>query len=73
MVKGVPREVPRPKPEGPQALRDFGRGTSRGTLFAKIPPRLLHIYSFLCHPGLVKTDFFQPMDFIGSIVVNVCS
>ena len=33
MMNGVPCEVPRPKPEGPQAPRVFGRGTFRGTPF----------------------------------------
>ena len=41
MVNGVPREVPRPKPKEPQAPRVSGRGTSRGTPFTMIPPRLL--------------------------------
>ena len=59
MVNGVPREVPRPKPEGPQALRVSGRGTSRGTPFTMIPPRLFHIMSFFRLPGLVKRDFFH--------------
>ena len=72
MVNGVPREVPRQKPEGPQAPRIFGRGTSRGTPFTMIPPRLFHTFSFFCHPGLVKRDFFQPMESIGSIMVNDC-
>ena len=59
MVNGVPREVQRPKPEGPQAPRVSGRGTSRGTPLAMIPPRLFHIMSFFWLPGLVKRDFFH--------------
>ena len=42
MVNVVPREVPRPKPCGPSG---FGLGTSRGTTFTMIPPRLLQIMS----------------------------
>ena len=57
MVNGVPRQVPRPKPEGPQAPRVFGRGTSRGTPITMIPPRLFHIMLFFQHTGLVKRDF----------------
>ena len=71
MVNVVPREVPRPKPEGPQALRVFGRRTSQGTPFTMIPPRLFHTFSFFRHPGLVKRDFFWPMESLGSIMVNV--
>ena len=73
MVNGVPREVPRPKPKGPQAPRLFGHGTSRGTPFTMIPPRLFHTFSFFCHLGVVKRDFFQPMDSLESIMVNFCS
>ena len=32
-VNGVPREVPRPKPEGPQALSVLAAGLPRGTPF----------------------------------------
>ena len=53
-------EVPVPKPEGLQALRVFGSGTSQETPFTMIPPRLFHTFSFFRHPGLVKRDFFQP-------------
>ena len=52
MVNGVPREVPRPKPEGPQAPRVLAVGLPR-------PPRLFHIMSFFRLPGLVKRDFFH--------------
>ena len=72
MVNGVPREVPRPKPEGPQAQRVFGCGTSRGTPFTMIPSRLFHTFSFFRNPiRLVKRDLFQPMDSLGSNMVNV--
>ena len=59
MVNGVPRDVPRPKPEGPQAPRVLGRGTSQGNPFTMIHPRLFHTFLFFCHPGLVKRDFFH--------------
>ena len=59
MVNGVPGEVPRPKPMGPQAPKVFGRGTSRGTPFTMIHSRLFHTFSFFRHPGLVKSDFFS--------------
>ena len=72
MVNGVPWEVSRPKPEGPQAAMVFGCGTSRGTQFTIIPPRLFNIMSFFWHPGLVKRDFFQPMDCIRLPMVNFC-
>ena len=68
MVNGVPMEVPRPKSKGPQAPRVFGRGTSRGTPFTMIHPRLFQTFSFFRHPGLVKRDFFFqwcPRDTIG--------
>ena len=58
-------------PEGSEALKVCGRGTSRGNPFIMIAPRFLHIMSFFCHPKLVKWDFFQPMDFLGSIMVNI--
>ena len=73
MFNGVPREVQRPKPEERQAPRVFGRGTSQGSPFTIIPSGLYDTFSFFCHLGLVKTDFFQPMDSLGSIMVNVCS
>ena len=39
MVNGVPREVPRPKPEGPPAPRVFGHGTSQEFLAIGPPDR----------------------------------
>ena len=59
VVNGVPREVPRPKPEGPQAPRVLAAGLPRGTPFTTLHPRLFHIMSFFGHPGLVKRDFFH--------------
>ena len=56
MVNGVPREVPRPKLEGQRAPRVFG----------------FWFLSLLWHPRLVKRDFCQPTDCLGSIMVNVC-
>ena len=32
MVNGVPREVPRPKPEGPQAPRVLAKGPPEGSI-----------------------------------------
>ena len=61
-VNGVPKEVLRPKPEGLQVLRVFGRGTSRGNLFTKIHPRLFpHIFILLASQASML-NFFQPMD-----------
>ena len=59
MVNGVPGEVLRPKPEGPQAPRDFGRGTSQVTQFTMIVPWLFHIMSFFWHPKLVYRIAFS--------------
>ena len=73
MVNVVPGEVTRPKPSGPQAPRVFGRGTSRETPLTMINPRLFHTFSFFHHTGLVKRNFFQPMDILGSTIVNVFS
>ena len=61
MVNGVPREVPRPKPEGPQAPRVFGLGTSRGTTFTMLPPRFFQRIPFLIVPELVKRILFKPI------------
>ena len=55
----MPRDVPRPKPEGPQAPKGFGRGSSRGTPFSMITPRVLHIMSIFRLFILVKRDFFH--------------
>ena len=52
MVSGVLREVTRPKP--------------KGTPFPMISPRLFHTFSFFCHLGLVKRDFFLPMASLGT-------
>ena len=57
IVNGVPREVPRPKLEGPQALSQIS------CLVQSLPwgfwPRFSHIFSFFCHPGSVKRDFLH--------------
>ena len=57
MVNEVPREVPRlwDLPETPVTM---------------IAPRLFHMISFFGHPFLVKRDFLQPMDSLGSIMGN---
>ena len=60
MVNGVPTEVPRQKPEEPQAPRGFCRGTSRGTPFTIIHTRLIHTFSF----------FIQPMDSLRTELEN---
>ena len=66
----VPREFQGQKPEGPQAPRVFGLGTSRGTIFTRIPPRLFHILPFFRNPALVTGILLQPILPLGSIVVN---
>ena len=35
------------------------RGTSQGTPFTMIHPRLFHTFTFFCHPGPVKRDFLH--------------
>ena len=55
MVNVVPREVPRPKPSGPGAPSGFGLGTSLGTTFTMIPPRLFQIMSHRILQGLLRT------------------
>ena len=45
MVNVVPREVPGLKPLEPAAPLSFGLGTSLGTPFTMIPPRLFQIMS----------------------------
>ena len=58
MVIGVPREVPRQKPEG------FGRGTFRGTPFHHDTPKALpQIFILLASRARIR-DFFQPMDLL---------
>ena len=66
-----PSGSPMAKTKGAAGPEGFGRGTSRGTPFSMIPPKLFHTFSFFCHPALVKRDFFQPMDALGSIMVNI--
>ena len=57
MVNEVTREVPRPKPKGPQAPWDLALGLPRGTPFTTLHPKLFHILSFFGHPGLVRRDY----------------
>ena len=71
MVNGVPREVPRPKTRGAAGPDGFWPWNSRGTPVTMIPLRLFHIMSFFLNLKLVKFDFFQPMDSLGSIMVNI--
>ena len=59
MVNGVPQEVPRSKPEGPQAPDGFGQGNSRGTPFTMIHTRLFHAFSFFRPPKQVKRNFLH--------------
>ena len=73
MANGVPREVPRPKPEGPPALRVFWPRDFPSDSIHHDSPKAFHTFSNFRHPGLVKRDFFQPMDSLGSIMVNICS
>ena len=70
VVNGVLMEVPMPNPEGSQAPRVFCRGTSRGTPFTMIHPRLFHTFSFFRHPGLVKRYFFFPIWSLGTPLEN---
>ena len=35
-----------------------------------INPRLFHTFLFFCRPGLVKRDFFQPMESLGTPLEN---
>ena len=66
MVNVVPREVPRPKPEGPQALMVFCCGTFRGTPFHHDTPKAFpQIFILLASRARIR-DFFQPMDSLGS-------
>ena len=68
MVNGVPREVPRPKREGPQALGVLAVGLSKEHHFPMIHPRLFHGFKkkFFWHNKLeFIRDFFQPMDSLG--------
>ena len=66
----VPRELQGQKSEGPQAPRVFGLGTSRGTIFTRIPQRLFHILPLFRNPALVTGILLQPILPLGSIVVN---
>ena len=51
---------PYAKTRGTAGPKGFGRGTSRGTPFTIIPPRLINTFSF----------FIQPMDSLGTELEN---
>ena len=70
VVNGALREVPMPNPEGSQAPRFFCRGTSRGTTFTMINPRLFHTFSFFRHLGLGKRYFFFRIWSLGTPLEN---
>ena len=42
----------------------------RDFLFTMIHPKLFHTFLFFCHPGLVKSNFVQPMDSLETTMVN---
>ena len=50
---------PKAKTRGAAGPNGFGRGTSGGSPFTMIPPRLFHIMSFFQLPGLVKRNLFH--------------
>ena len=52
MVNGVPGEVPRPKPKGPEAPRVLAAGVFEGLNVTMINPRLFHRFYFFGHPKL---------------------
>ena len=49
------------KPEGPLAPKVFGFGTSWGTTFTMLPPRLFQIILLFCNPEVVNGLLLQPM------------
>ena len=53
LVNIVPREFQGQKPEVLQSPRVFGLGSSQGTIFNGIPPKLFHILPFFHNPALV--------------------
>ena len=81
MVNGVPREVPRPKPEGPHAPGVFGCGTSPGTPFTTISqafPYNVNLLAsrtskegFLSANGLPREYHDQYLSFAGQILVEL--
>ena len=58
MVNAVPREVPRPKTLGACGTLGFGLGTSLGTPFTMIPPRLFQIM----YNPMTNTEFLSLAD-----------
>ena len=58
-----------PRREGSRGLTFITR--TLDNIFTMIPPRHFHTMSFFRHPGLVRRDFFEPMDSLGSIMVNI--
>ena len=62
MVNGVPREVPRPKPEAVMAT-----GISEGLHFTMIHQRLFHRFIPLVSEARMR-DFFQPMNSLESLL-----
>ena len=52
MVNGVPREIPRPKPEEPQAPMVLAVGLSEGLHFTMIHSRIFYRFSLFWHPEL---------------------
>ena len=74
MVNGVPRKVPRPDSEGPQAPWVLAAGLPRGTPYTTLHLRLFHKLSFFSHPGLKKgisVIAAKPNLSLGSIIHNV--
>ena len=59
MVNGVPKGSPKAKTREAAGPKGFGQGSSRGTPFVMIQPRLFHTFSFFCHTGPVKRDFLH--------------
>ena len=57
MVNGVPREVPRSKTLGACGPSGFCLGTSPGTPFTMIPPRLFHTLSHSFIHWLIQSSF----------------
>ena len=55
----------------PQGPKVFGLGTSRGTIFTRIPPRIFHILPFFCYLTLVTGILLQPILPLGSILMNI--
>ena len=65
MVNGVPREVPRPKPEGPGPKGFWPRDFPRDSIHHVTPKAFPQSFIFMASPARIR-DFFQPMDSVGS-------